>query len=77
MALLGRTAEIAQDDEALRRQFAELLPELPEVRGRPPLGKPEPAEWFVRMLDAPLRTEELVELGALPAARARGVAVNQ
>jgi len=77
MALLGRTAEIAQDDEALRRQFAELLPELPEVRARPPLGKPEPAEWFVRMLDAPLRTEELVELGALHAARTRGVAANQ
>jgi len=77
MALLGRTAEIAQDDEALRRQFAELLPELPEVRARPPLGKPEPAEWFVRMLDAPLSTEELVELGALHAARARGVAANQ
>jgi hypothetical protein len=29
------------------------------------------------MLDAPLRTEELVELGTLPAARARGVAANQ
>jgi hypothetical protein len=53
------------------------LPELPEVRGRPPLGKPEAAEWFVRMLDAPLRTEELVELGALAPARARGVAANQ
>ena len=77
MALLGRTAEIAQDDEALRRQFAELLPELPEVRGRQPLGKPEPAEWFVHTLDAPLRTEELVELGALHAAPARAVAANQ
>ena len=77
MALLARTGEIAQDDEALRRQFAALLPELPEVRGRPPLGKPEPAEWFVRMLGAPLHTAELVELGALHAAPARGVAANQ
>jgi phytoene/squalene synthetase len=77
MALLGRTAGIAQDDEALRRQFADLLPELPEGRGRVPLGKPESTEWFLRMLDAPLRAEELVELGALHAGPARGVAVNQ
>src|SRR5467141_2637055 len=77
MALLGRTAEIAQDDEALRRQFAELLPELPEVRRRQPLGKPESADWFVRMLDAPLRPEELAEIGALQADPACGVAANQ
>jgi phytoene/squalene synthetase len=77
MALLSRTAEIAQDDEALRRQFAELLPELPEVRRRQPLGKPESADWFVRMLDAPLRPEELAEIGALQADPACGVAANQ
>lgn len=77
LALLGRTAEIAQDDEALRRQFAELLPELPEVRQRAPVGKPEATEWLVRMLGAPLRTEELIELGVLHAAPARGVAANQ
>ena len=77
MALLTRTAEIAQDDEALRRQFAELLPDLPEVRRRQPLGKPESAEWFVRMLDAPLRPEELAEIGALQADPACGVAANQ
>jgi phytoene/squalene synthetase len=77
MALLSRTAEIAQDDEALRRQFAELLPDLPEVRRRQPLGKPESADWFVRMLDAPLRPEELAEIGALQADPACGVAANQ
>jgi phytoene/squalene synthetase len=77
MALLARTAEIAQDDDALRRQFAELLPKLPEVRGRSALGNPEPGEWFVRTLDAPLRTEELVELGVLHDAAARGMAANQ
>ena len=76
-ASASRTAEIAQDDEALRRQFAELLPQLPEVRDRPPLEKPESADWFARMLDAPLRPEELVELGALHAAPAPGVAANQ
>jgi len=77
LALLARTAEIAQDDDALRRQFAELLPDLPEVRRRAPLGKPEASDWIVRMLDAPLRTEELIELGLLHAAPARGVAANQ
>jgi phytoene/squalene synthetase len=77
MALLAQTAEIAQDDEALRRQFAELLPEIPDVAARPPLPKPEPAEWFVRTLSAPLRPDELVELGAVHIAQARGVTANQ
>ena len=77
MALLTRTAAVAQDDEALRRLFAELLPELPEFRDRLPVGKPESTDWFVRMLGAPLRTEELVQLGALHTAPARGVAANQ
>jgi phytoene/squalene synthetase len=77
LALLSRTADIAQDDDALRRQFAELLPELPEVRRRTAVAKPEGSDWLVRMLDAPLRTEELIELGVLHAAPARGVAANQ
>ena len=77
MALLSHTAEIAQDDEALRRQFAELLPALPGSATRPPLPKPEPAEWFVRTLSAPLRVDELVELGAVHVAPARGVTANQ
>jgi phytoene/squalene synthetase len=76
MGLLGRTAEIAQDDEALRRQFAELMPRLPEVRVRPVLAKPETEEWFVRMLAAPLTEEDLIGLGALHAPD-RAVAVNQ
>jgi phytoene/squalene synthetase len=75
MSLLGRTAEIAQDNEALRRQFAELLPRLPEARARPPLAKPEPPEWFVRTLDAPLSEDDLIEVGALHA-QARAVAAN-
>jgi phytoene/squalene synthetase len=77
MALLARTAEIAQDDEALRRQFAELLPELPEVRRKAPVGKPEATEWFVRMLDAPMSAAELVELGAVHDDGAREAAANQ
>jgi phytoene/squalene synthetase len=77
MALLGRTARIAQDDEALRRQFAGLLPALPEVRARAPLGKPEAAEWFVRMLAAPLSAEDLVELGVLHASMAPEAAASQ
>jgi len=77
MALLARTAEIAQDDEALRRHFSELLPELPEPGRRAPVGKPEASEWFVRMLDAPLSPDELLELGAVADAPARKVAVHQ
>jgi phytoene/squalene synthetase len=77
LGFLGRIAEIVQDDEALRRLFAELLPDLPEVRGRAPLAKPESGGWFMRMLDAPLSAEDLVELGALAGAPARAVAANQ
>jgi phytoene/squalene synthetase len=74
LGLLGRTAEIAQDDESLRHQFAELLPPLPEARIRPPLQKPEPAEWFVRMLDAPLSADELASLCAVRGAAQDAVA---
>ena len=76
LELLERIAEIAQDDEALRSQFAELLPELPEERHRQPLNKPESREWFVRMLRAPLTEDDLAELGALQSAP-RAAAVNQ
>ncbi|HWE23772.1 MAG TPA: squalene/phytoene synthase family protein [Myxococcales bacterium] len=75
--LLARVGEIAQDDEALRRQFAVLLPTLPEPRRRRPADKPESAGWFVRTLGAPLSIEELIELGALSSAPARAIAVNQ
>ena len=77
MQLLARTAGIAQDDEALRRQFAELLPRLPHVRAKEPLPKPEPADWFVRMLDAPLSDRELVELGAISAVAHHPAAAHQ
>jgi phytoene/squalene synthetase len=69
MGLLGRIAEIAQDNDSLRAQFAALLPKLPEVRPGAALPKPESAEWFVRTLDAPLSEEDLVRLGTLRAAR--------
>jgi hypothetical protein len=77
MKLLARTVEIAQDDEKLRRQFAELMPKLPELLPRRSVRKPEPASWFVRTLDAPLSSEDLIELGALCAAPSRAVACNQ
>jgi phytoene/squalene synthetase len=65
LGLLGRTAEIAQDDEALRGQFAALLPRLPEAWLRPPVPKPEPWEWFVRMLEAPFSADEMAGLCAV------------
>ncbi len=76
LGLLGRTAEIAQDDEELRRQFAELLPRLPDVRARTPVAKPESPEWFIRTLQAPLREDDLIQIGALSAASPAAV-VNQ
>jgi len=75
--LLARTAAIAQDDEALRRQFAALLPKFPQARSRLVLDKPESASWFVRTLAAPMSIEDLTELGALSGAPARAIAVNQ
>src|SRR5207248_7625737 len=77
MELLARSAGIAQDDEALRRQFAELLPRLPHVRAKEPLPKAEPADWFVRMLDAPLSDRDLVELGTIPAVAHHPAAAHQ
>src|SRR3954469_12893821 len=76
LELLERIAEIAQDDEALRSQFAELLPEFPEERHRQLLNKPESREGFVRMLRAPLTEDDLAELGAVQSAP-RAAAVNQ
>ena len=69
MELLGRVADIAQDDAALRSGFAALLPKLPRVQAKDPLPKPEPADWFVRTLDAPLSERELIDLGAIAVAR--------
>ncbi|HTO97982.1 MAG TPA: squalene/phytoene synthase family protein [Myxococcales bacterium] len=74
LGLLGSTAEIAQDDEELVRQFEQLLPALPDARPGAPVPKPEPAEWFVRMLDAPLSALELSQLGAVRAPAAQALA---
>jgi phytoene/squalene synthetase len=77
LALLARTAAIAQDNEALRRQFAELLPRLPELRPRAPVAKPESAKRFVQILDAPLSESELLDLGAISSTERRAAAANQ
>jgi phytoene/squalene synthetase len=77
MDLLGRVADIAQDDEALRRQFAALLPKLPHRRAQDPLPKPEPADWFVRTLDAPLSDRERIDLGAVAGVSERPAAAHQ
>jgi phytoene/squalene synthetase len=65
LALLGRTAEIVEDDAALSRLFRELLPPLPEARPQQPARKPETTAWFVRALGAPLTPAELSALGAV------------
>jgi phytoene/squalene synthetase len=77
MELLGRIADIAQDDAALRRRFAALLPNLPYPRAKDPLAKPESADWFVRTLDAPLSERELIDLGAIPSASHQPAAAHQ
>jgi phytoene/squalene synthetase len=61
--LLARTAAIAQDDEALARLFAELLPPLPEIKPRAPLRKPESAEEFRGIVATPLTDAEWLEVG--------------
>ena len=76
LELLGRIAEIVHDNEALRRQFAELMPELPARSMGPPLEKPESAKWFVDLLDAPLSIDALADLGAVEAPR-RKLAASQ
>ncbi len=77
LTLLERTASIAQDNEALRKQFAELLPRLPELRPRAPIAKPESDEQFVQILDAPLSESELLDLGAVSSTVRRAAAANQ
>jgi phytoene/squalene synthetase len=61
--LLSRTAAIALDNEALERQFAELLPELPTVTDSEPHAKPESIAWFRATLACPLDDAELLGLG--------------
>jgi hypothetical protein len=70
--LLAHTAEIAQDNVALGRLFAELMPRLPRPLARAPQSKPEPVEWFQLALAAPLSDTELLRLGiAVRPSRAR------
>jgi len=61
--LLGNTAAIADDDAALARQLAELMPPLPDGPERAAIAKPESFEWFRHTLAAPLTDAELRELG--------------
>jgi phytoene/squalene synthetase len=77
LTLLERTGAIVQDNEALRKQFAELMPRLPELRPRAPVAKPESAERFVHLLDAPLSERELLDLGAVSSAERPAAAANQ
>jgi phytoene/squalene synthetase len=61
--LLARTAQIVDDDVALARQLAQLMPSLPAGTGRNALHKPESFEWFRHTLAAPLTDAELQRLG--------------
>lgn len=62
--LLGRTAAIVDDNDALAHQLAELMPAIPADEAPPRrLGKPESFEWFRRTLAAPLTETELHHLG--------------
>jgi phytoene/squalene synthetase len=64
-ALFGRTAELIEDDEALRQQFAEILPPLPESTARAALAKPESEARVLRRVLAALGPQELSALGAM------------
>jgi phytoene/squalene synthetase len=70
--LLGRIAASAQDDDELARQFAELLPKLPDITPRAPLRKPETAEEFRGILATALTDAEFRQVGIFvePLARA-------
>jgi phytoene/squalene synthetase len=61
--LLAKIAAIACDNGALAKQFAELMPRLPDPAPWVRHPKPESAAWFRQMLRAPLDDEELRALG--------------
>ena len=65
MALFGRTAEQIEDDAALRQQFTELMPPLPDSPARAALAKPESETRVLRHLLAALNPRELSALGAM------------
>ena len=73
--LLANISAIVDDDDALARQFAELMPTFPECEECTPLAKPESSDWFLRTLATPLTQLELRQLGigggVRAAARAR------
>lgn len=61
--LLAKITAIVDDNDALERQLAELMPALPEASVGAPLPKPESFEWFRHALAAPLTDAELAGLG--------------
>jgi phytoene/squalene synthetase len=63
--LLSRTATIVDDNEALARQLADLMPVLPTEESLRRVGKPESFDWFRRTLAAPLTETELLGLGVV------------
>jgi phytoene/squalene synthetase len=63
--LLSHTAAIVDDNHALARQLAELMPALPAEDHLRRVGKPESFDWFRRTLAAPLTESELLGLGVV------------
>jgi phytoene/squalene synthetase len=63
--LLARTGAIVHDNAALGRQFAELLPVLPQRVDDAPLPKPESSKWFRDTLAARLTDADLRRLGIM------------
>jgi phytoene/squalene synthetase len=61
--MLDRTATIIDDNAALGRQFAELMPPLPDIASCVAMPKPESFEWFRDTLAARLTDAELSRLG--------------
>src|SRR4051812_4758993 len=65
LALFGRTAEQIEDDAALRQQFTDLMPPLPESPPHATVAKPESETRVLRHVLAALGQEELSALGAM------------
>jgi len=65
MALFGRTAELIEDDAALRQQFLDLMPQLPRSKARPAVAKPESETRVLRHALPALGPRELSALGAM------------
>jgi phytoene/squalene synthetase len=65
--LLAQIADIVDEDDALERQLAELMPPLPDAAVTAPMPKPESFAWFRHTLAAPLTDAELDALMCRPA----------